>query len=74
MKVKDLRKIIATMDDNAIVVVSDISDCVINLVDAYDGEDILYLNSVQEFPSEWYDEDSLEIGYDYTANYGYGRD
>ena len=45
----------------------DWTDKSINLTGGGCVGNIVYLNSVQVFPDEWYDEYGLEIGYDYGA-------
>ena len=74
MRVKELRELLAQADDNAIVVVeSKSTDTHINLVAEESSicGNIVYLSSVQNFPQDWYDEDGVEIGYDYLKNYGW---
>lgn len=65
MKVKELRALLSGLDDNADVVVCDMTDKHINLTGGCAAKDMLYLDSVQEFPEDWYDENYLEIGFDY---------
>ena len=67
MRVKELRALLDGMDDSAEVVVCDWTDKSINLTGGGCVGNIVYLNSVQVFPDEWYDEYGLEIGYDYGA-------
>ena len=66
MKVKELREVLANADDDAIIVVSDVNWAHINLTTASMVGNIVYLDCVEEFPEDWYDEEGLERNYDYA--------
>ena len=66
MKVKELREILALATDDMEVVVADVCDACINLKSADACGNIIYLNSYEEFPEDWYDEEGLEKNYDYS--------
>lgn len=68
MKVKQLREILAHATDDMEVVVEDVNGACLNLT--YRGEvwsNAVRLNSVEEFPEDWY-ENGEEKNYDYDED------
>lgn len=66
MRVRDLRNVLETAPDDAEIVVSDVADKCINLKrNPMVVGNIVYLDSIQEFPEDWYDEEGLEKNWDY---------
>lgn len=68
MKAKELRDILAHVPDDAIICISDVTDKGIKTTSVDVIGNQVYLNTMQEFPDEWYDEDGVEINYNYKAD------
>jgi len=67
MKVKELKELIASAPDDAVVVCNDLYTASIHITGVAIVGKILYLDCNQVFPEEWY-EDGEEKGYDYSQD------
>jgi len=65
MKVKDLLRSLEGISGDLDVCVEDVDGKCINLTDVNTVKPVVYLGSVQEFPDDWYDDEGMEVGYDY---------
>lgn len=61
MRAKELKEFLASVPDDAEVTVSDVTDKCIAIQHIDRCGNIVYLDTQQEFPVEWYDENCEEI-------------